>query len=188
MLPDDIYIIPIRIDDCPIPELLKHIQVLDWGGGKGEKKLLEAVRVGMARRKDDKAGEINKNKTDKDLIQKVLGACNTRAIFTRTHAQLNHKAMFESLSSSRVALQIIQPQFESKQDQQIIADVIGQLDFIERNEKDFDKINQAKLSIIASLQNLSVSAGIPFVLPQSPTEEVFFSLEDANRPPSNVDK
>jgi Response regulator containing a CheY-like receiver domain and an HTH DNA-binding domain len=53
MLPDDIYIIPIRIDDCPIPDLLKHIQVLDWDNGKGESKLLEAIRVGLARRKAD---------------------------------------------------------------------------------------------------------------------------------------
>jgi chaperone required for assembly of F1-ATPase len=52
MLPDDIYIIPVRIDDCPIPDLLKHIQVLEWDNGKGESKLLEAIRVGLARRKD----------------------------------------------------------------------------------------------------------------------------------------
>ena len=53
MLPDDIYIIPIRIDDCPIPDLLKHIHVLDWNNGKGENRLLEAIRVGLARRKVD---------------------------------------------------------------------------------------------------------------------------------------
>jgi len=53
MLPDDIYIIPVRLDDCPIPDLLKHIQVLNWDGGKGENKLLEAIRVGLARRKAD---------------------------------------------------------------------------------------------------------------------------------------
>jgi hypothetical protein len=50
MLPDDIYIVPVRIDDCPIPDLLKHIQVLNWDHGNGESKLLEAIRVGLARR------------------------------------------------------------------------------------------------------------------------------------------
>lgn len=50
MLPDDIYIIPVRVDDCPIPDLLMHIQVLDWNGGKGENKLLEAINLGLARR------------------------------------------------------------------------------------------------------------------------------------------
>jgi hypothetical protein len=53
MLPGDIYIIPIRIDDCPIPDLVKHIQVLDWNNGKGENKLLKAISVGLARRKTD---------------------------------------------------------------------------------------------------------------------------------------
>jgi hypothetical protein len=52
MLPDDIFIIPVRIDNCPIPELLKHIQVLEWNDRKGENKLLEAIRVGLTRRKD----------------------------------------------------------------------------------------------------------------------------------------
>jgi hypothetical protein len=51
MLPGDIYIIPIRIDDCPIPDLVKHIQVLDWNDGKGGNKLLKAINVGLARRK-----------------------------------------------------------------------------------------------------------------------------------------
>jgi DNA-binding response OmpR family regulator len=51
MLPDDIYILPLRIDDCPIPELLKDLHVIDWDTGKGRKKLLEAIRVGLARRK-----------------------------------------------------------------------------------------------------------------------------------------
>jgi hypothetical protein len=53
MLPGDIYIIPIRIDDCPIPDLLKHVQALDWDGGKGKNKLLEAISVGLARRQAD---------------------------------------------------------------------------------------------------------------------------------------
>ncbi len=142
----------------------------------------------LSRRKDDRTRKIDKNETDKDLIREVLSACNTRAIFTRTHAQLNHKAMFESLSTSRTALQIKQSKIESKKDQQLVANIIVQLDFIERNKKDFDKINQAKLSIILSLQNLSVSAGVPFVLPRSPTEEIFFSLEEANQPPRDLVK
>lgn len=51
MLPDDIYIVPLRIDDCPIPDLLKDLQVINWDNGKGRKKLLEAISIGMARRK-----------------------------------------------------------------------------------------------------------------------------------------
>jgi DNA-binding response OmpR family regulator len=50
MLPDDIYVIPIRLDDCPIPELIQHIQVLDWEVGKGKSKLFQAIDVAMKRR------------------------------------------------------------------------------------------------------------------------------------------
>lgn len=50
MLPDDIYVIPIRLDDCPFPELIQHIQILDWDGGKGKSKLFRAIEVAMQRR------------------------------------------------------------------------------------------------------------------------------------------
>jgi two-component system, OmpR family, alkaline phosphatase synthesis response regulator PhoP len=50
MLPEDIYVIPIRLDDCPIPELIQHIQVLDWEAGKGKSKLFQAIDVAMRRR------------------------------------------------------------------------------------------------------------------------------------------
>lgn len=52
MLPDDIYLIPIRLDNCSIPDRLKSFHVLDWENGKGKGKLLEAIRVGLQRRKD----------------------------------------------------------------------------------------------------------------------------------------
>lgn len=52
MLPEDIYIIPLRIDDCLIPELLKDFQVINWNNGTGINKLLKAVRTGLARRRN----------------------------------------------------------------------------------------------------------------------------------------
>jgi hypothetical protein len=52
MLPDDIYIVPLRIDDCPIPELLEDLHVIDWDDGKGKDKLLEAIQVGLERRRE----------------------------------------------------------------------------------------------------------------------------------------
>jgi hypothetical protein len=52
MLPDDIYIIPLRIDNCPIPELLKDLQVIDWDEGNGADKLLEAIQIGLERRRE----------------------------------------------------------------------------------------------------------------------------------------
>ena len=49
MLPDDI-IIPLRIDYCPIPELLKGLQVIDWKNGRGGDMLLKAIQIGLERR------------------------------------------------------------------------------------------------------------------------------------------
>jgi CheY-like chemotaxis protein len=50
MLPSDIYVIPLRLDDCPIPELVKHLQVIEWDGGKGIDKFLMAIRVAIKRK------------------------------------------------------------------------------------------------------------------------------------------
>lgn len=50
MLPNDIYVIPIRLDDCLIPEMIQHIQVLDWEEGRGKSKLFQAIDVAMKRR------------------------------------------------------------------------------------------------------------------------------------------
>ena len=38
-------------DDCPIPELLKDFRVIDWEDGVGKDKLLEAIQVGLERRR-----------------------------------------------------------------------------------------------------------------------------------------
>ncbi len=50
MLPSDIYVIPLRLDDCPIPELVQHLQVVDWEAGKGKNKLFNAIDVAIKRR------------------------------------------------------------------------------------------------------------------------------------------
>jgi two-component system, OmpR family, alkaline phosphatase synthesis response regulator PhoP len=50
MKPSDIYVIPVRLDDCPIPELIQDIQVIDWIAGKGKAKLFKAIDVAMKRR------------------------------------------------------------------------------------------------------------------------------------------
>jgi endonuclease YncB( thermonuclease family) len=52
-LPGDVFIIPLRLDDCEIPERLKHLQVLDWEDGGGLEKLLAAIKIGLAKRDDE---------------------------------------------------------------------------------------------------------------------------------------
>lgn len=142
------------------------------------------VTAYLSRRKEDRAREIEKKGASKDLIREVLSACYTRAVYTRTHAQLDHNAMFRSLASCRSHLQKVVTRIEPKDNQQLVADIISQLDFIERNKEDFNKINQAKLRIIGSLAKLSDEVGVSYVLPHSTTEDVFFSIEEANMPPT----
>lgn len=122
-----------------------------------------------------------------DLIGEVLSTCSRRAVYTRTHAQLDHDAMFHSLTDCRSKLQSIVARIKPKNLQQMVADIIGELDFIERHKENLEKIDQAKLRIIASLEKLSNAAGVSYTLPRSMTEEVFWSIEEANQPPTRQD-
>jgi hypothetical protein len=125
--------------------------------------------------------------TTQNLIVEVLSACSRRAVYTRMHAQLDHDAMFRSLADCRSKLQSIVARIEPKNLQQMVADIIGELDFIERHKENFEKINEAKLRIIASLEKLSNAAGVSYTLPRSMTEEVFWSIEEANQLPTRPD-
>jgi hypothetical protein len=53
MLSDDIYLIPVRLTDCPIPQDLASFQWVDLFDGTGWEKLLSAIRIGLKRRKND---------------------------------------------------------------------------------------------------------------------------------------
>ena len=50
MLPSDIYMIPLRLENCEVPEDLSHIQWTDYYAQDGWTKLLKALRAGMERR------------------------------------------------------------------------------------------------------------------------------------------
>lgn len=49
LLPGDIFIIPLRVDDCEIPERLAHLHVLDWDEGDGLEKLLTGIEKGLVK-------------------------------------------------------------------------------------------------------------------------------------------
>jgi len=46
---DDIYIVPVRFDDCPVPSQLAEFQWVDLDTADGFTKLLRALRVGLAK-------------------------------------------------------------------------------------------------------------------------------------------
>ena len=51
MLASDIYVIPVRLEDCPVPDELSAFQWVDIFDSSGWDKLLEAVNAGVKRRK-----------------------------------------------------------------------------------------------------------------------------------------
>jgi hypothetical protein len=74
-LPGDVFIIPLRLDDCEIPERLKHLQVLDWEDGGGLEKLLAAIKIGLAKRDDE-----TKTKSEKKPLNLMRKQMNPKLI------------------------------------------------------------------------------------------------------------
>lgn len=130
------------------------------------------------------------NQISVDRVREVLATCYRRAVFARMHAQISIEAMFDSLADCRVTLQKLIVFVEPEELQQLVASIIGELDFIEtlKHEKEFSEmkeINASKLRIIAALLQLGKDAGVSFTLPTSITEEAFFTKEEAEMPPSD---
>jgi hypothetical protein len=123
------------------------------------------------------------NSPSVDRIREVLAACYRRAIFTRTHSQLNLNAMFDSLANCRSILQRVVAFVEPESLQQLVVQIIGDLDYIERHKKKHQLIDTAKLKIIAALLQLSKAANVSYILPASLTEELFRKREDADGGP-----
>lgn len=50
LLPDDIYVIPVRLEKCDVPEPLTRFQWVDYFSEQGWKKLADGIREGLRRR------------------------------------------------------------------------------------------------------------------------------------------
>jgi len=81
---------------------------------------------------------------------------------------------------------------EPLQNRRLVAGIIAELDLIERVSSEpftwsysgtAGTIDGGKLRIISSLSELAKAIDTPLALPSSITEELFFSEEDANKPP-----
>jgi hypothetical protein len=69
----------------------------------------------------------------KDVVRRVLATCYRRALFAPMFPiHQDHEAMFASLSECRADLQRIAAQIDSAEQQRLVAEIISQLDFIER--------------------------------------------------------
>ena len=52
LLPDDVYIIPVRIDNSPLPERLARFQAVDWFSPNGINMLMIAIEYALSRTKN----------------------------------------------------------------------------------------------------------------------------------------
>ena len=50
LLPDDIYVIPVRLEKCDVPEPLNRFQWVDYFSEDGWNKLVDGIRAGLRRR------------------------------------------------------------------------------------------------------------------------------------------
>ena len=67
MLDSDIYVIPLRLDDCELPAKLKKYQATDFFNSTGRKQLLNALQVGSTQRSvDDTTSGIGEEVSEDD--------------------------------------------------------------------------------------------------------------------------
>lgn len=121
-------------------------------------------------------------------VEKILKGCYRRAVFTRTHAQMSHEAMFSSISECRQLVQIQVPEVRTPSMAQPAADLISALEGIEKEKTklpwDFSKIDLYKLETLKRLTLLSKISGATYTIPKNLTEDTFFSKEEADLPPT----
>lgn len=130
-----------------------------------------------------------KAEQQKKLIKQVFRSCDTRAVYTRTHAQTSFEAMFQAVTACRFSLQKLRTLIEPEMRQQMVADIIGCLAEIESLETEnpesetLERIDDAKKRIIGLLEQLGNDTGVTYTLPKNLSEEIMFlKLEDAIKP------
>lgn len=191
---------PVSLESTPLETLQvlpsSRNPVISWRNK--DEALLDVVKgisrvvVVFSSSVDTKIGE---EKFSVDAVRKLLQICYRRAIFTKTHNEIGWEAMFASLDECRSSLQRNFMSITSETAQQLVARIIGELDFIERFKSrkwgDDDVvcvIDAAKLSIIQALSQLAKLSQIPFVLPTSLSHDVFWTKEDADNFPVHLEE
>jgi len=123
-----------------------------------------------------------------NALKEILDGCYRRAVFTRTHAQMDQEAMFASVRECRQLVQSKAPKVATAELRQHVATLLAAFDGIEREHgkqpRDFSRIDGYKLEALRRLTLLSRLTGLLYVLPENLTEEVFFSKIDADLPPT----
>lgn len=128
------------------------------------------------------------SESDKTTVGEILKNCYRRALFTRTHAQTSHDAMVASIAECRQFVQLKVPKIQSVELQQVASNLLATLDNIERFEENEDstQIDPQKLEALRLLSMLSNKTGIPYSVPKTLIEDVYFSKEEADQPPQTL--
>ena len=130
-----------------------------------------------------------------DGVRELLERCYRRALFTRTHAQMNIDAMFDSIEECRGLVQRTIPKISDPNLQQTAIDLLAILGRIVDHREhdsgplDLSKIDQLKLGALNAFQSLAAAKGVRYALPRpgSLGESVYFTQEEAVHPPSPAD-
>ena len=167
------YILPLRLDGTSLPGFPPTIGYLDIRNSS----VAEVCRLLVAKLgRPLTANAVTTREPSPESIEtirKVISICYRRAVFTRYHAQLDHEAMFASMSECRAALQPLVIYVEPEDNQRLVAGIIAELDLIERiNQQPFTweasgtagTIDGAKLRIIHALSKLAESVSIPSMI------------------------
>jgi hypothetical protein len=185
----DAYILPLRLDDTKLQGLrptIGYIDLRNFGVEDVAKLLIQKLGPPSGMRPAEGPSEVTG-------VEEVLSILYRRAIFARCHAQLSFSAMFASMSNCRVALQKQIVFVRPRKAQQLVASIIAELDLAERISKKeltdeglgwMGMLDGVKLRIIAAMRTLAKMSGTPLELPTLPTEEDFWTLQDADAAPS----
>ena len=127
-------------------------------------------------------------KSSVDAVKPIFNGCYKRAVFTRMHAQMNHRVMFDVIRQCRMMVQLAVPGIKAAPLNQYAANLISGLEGIEREEPkeslNYSKIDSYKLEVLKGLKLLSRLTGLPYPIPENLTEETFFKNEEASQPPT----
>jgi hypothetical protein len=128
-----------------------------------------------------------------DATQAILSGCYRRALFTKMHAQLSLKDMFDSIAECRKVLQTNIPKMKRTNEQDIAIQLLANVETIERlnppSYEDFAKINALKLQALHNFRNLANLSGAAFPLPDIGKlgESVYFTKQEADAPLTEQD-
>ena len=93
-LESDIYLIPVRLNDCEIPESLAGIQYLDLFNGNGLTQLLKTIRVGIERRQKIDGSRIEKSELSEPNPTNELSEIQKELLITDSIGKLR-KLLFK---------------------------------------------------------------------------------------------